>query len=176
MDNCYILVDDKVIDITDYSSLGLALSYYIQDVTDIDSAKNYTSKTIRVPGTATNCKIFQFYDLFNGSASGYVAQWNNSQHLSRVVVGSNEIINGVVKMTQIEIIRDVPYFSFVIIGNSRQWLDNIKDSLISELDFSEMQHEKTYQLANQTWHGSYPYLYPIIDTGIQGLVTMLVVS
>jgi len=57
MVNYTLIIDDQIADISD-KEMQVAISYSISEASNIEERTNPTTKTITLPGTKRNCKIF----------------------------------------------------------------------------------------------------------------------
>lgn len=168
-----IFIEDQELDITkDFSQ---QITYAVDDLTNTDSKATSFSKTIVLPGTANNNRlfgnIFEFGNSNFGSPSsqsvGYGFNASKSAK-ARLEINGLQVMKGVLRL--LEIIRDGDYVEYevALFGELGGFFSALGARKIEQLDFSEYNH--TYDLASITSSWTTPgsgagYYYPLIDYG-----------
>lgn len=157
--NYYIdLSEDIVID----TSFNLA---NIEDATDRGSAY---SKTITIPSTPNNDEALGF--LFDLSAQ--ITNFDPSvKVLAEVVVNGIPQFTGVGQLLRIIILNEIVRYEIGIYGEGASLFRDIDNKLLTELDFSDADHEWEAVAIQQAWDRleandfAQPYTYPLVDYG-----------
>lgn len=168
-----IFIEDQELDITkDFSQ---QITYAVDDLNNTDSKSTSFSKTIVLPGTANNNRlfgnIFEFSNSNYGSPSSQATGYgfNASKSASaRLEINGLQVMKGVLRL--LEIIRDGDYIEYevALFGELGGFFSALGARKIEQLDFSQYNH--TYNVANITssWIGDnvgFSYYYPLIDYG-----------
>ena len=177
-----IFLEDNELDIS--QGLTNQITYAIDDLRNLDSKSTSFTKTIIIPGTANNNKIFgnifefnnaNFYDeSFPNVLSNFNAMVNAYAYIE---VNGLQIMKGHLRL--LEIIRDnggVEY-ECAIIGELGSFINTLGNLRLEDLDFSNYNHNYTADNITQSWevsgtrgannsagYGS-GYFYPLIDYG-----------
>lgn len=159
-----------------YDNVGMSLNFSIADVRNIDKRNGSFSKTITLPGTKNNNKLFGH--LFNIGVSGsYNANIKAPVDLTidevtlfRGNLQLNKIINSVEEKKEYEV---------TIFGNVAGIFDSIGEGKLSDLDLSAYDHAYTSTNQQNSWASSIKkngaayaftlgegYVYPLIDYGL----------
>jgi hypothetical protein len=177
-----IFLEDNELDIS--QNLSNQITFAIDDLRNLDSKSTSFTKTLIVPGTANNNKIFgNIFELNN--SNNYLASDPNVlgnynamiNAYARIEVNGLVIIKGHLRL--LEIIRDnggVEY-ECAIIGELGSFINTLGNLRLEDLDFSGYNHNYTSDNITQSWevsgtrgannsagYGS-GYFYPLIDYG-----------
>jgi hypothetical protein len=155
----------------DMSSL---ITYSIDDVKDFSARSTSYSKTIVLPGTQKNNKIFgHLFNIassneYNASGSNIGYNFNPSLSAKCILFQDNiQVMSGGLRVLEIIQIGDVIEYECAIHGNLSSLSYALAGKLIQDLDFSEYDH--TYSLSNilTSWDSAAGkgYTYPLIDYG-----------
>jgi len=181
-----IYIEGRRLDLT--QDLSVEFTYQIDDIKEFSSRETNFSKTVVLPGTANNNKLFGFvfefgsqnaYDPF-GSNRGY--NFNASKAATcYVYVDKIQIMKGVIRL--LEIVRDGGKVEYecAIFGELGGFVNALGNSKIESLDFSAYDHLWTLSNITSSWEpttgvtvsgvtvtGYYPasgYFYPLVDYG-----------
>jgi hypothetical protein len=177
-----IFIEDNELDIS--QSLTNQITYAIDDLRNLDSKSTSFTKTIIIPGTANNNKIFGNIFEFNNanfydeSYANVLSNFNAMVNAyARIEVNGLQIMKGHLRL--LEIIRDgngVEY-ECAIIGELGSFINTLGNLRLEDLDFSDYNHNYTSDNITQSWevsgtrgannstgYGS-GYFYPLIDYG-----------
>lgn len=171
--NTEIYIENYRLDVSaDISSL---LNFAIDDIKEFSSRSTTWSKTIVLPGTANNNKLFGH--IFN---VGHANQVNNT--LDNVGVNYNaaksadclifqdqiQTFKGVLRLMQINIIKGGIEYEVAVFGELAGLNVALSSGKLEDLDFSAYNH--TYNVANivASWANTVglSYYYPLIDYGL----------
>ena len=177
-----IFLEDNELDIS--QSLTNQITYAIDDLRNLDSKSTSFTKTIIIPGTANNNKIFgnifefnnsNFYDeSYPNVLSNFNAMVNAYAYIE---VNGLQIMKGHLRL--LEIIRDNGGIEYecAIIGELGSFINTLGNLRLEDLDFSAYNHYYTSNNITQSWEVSGTrgannstgygtgYFYPLIDYG-----------
>lgn len=169
-----VYANDEVYNVDMYDSEPIEIVKSIFDIENPEQRKADYTKTIRIPGTSNNNKIFSFiFDLSRFTINDTLIQFNpdfNAALKTSAILYRNEIVQikgyiqlmGVIKRPDGGVDYDI-----VIIGELASLYKDMGEAKLSELDLSEFNH--VLNLTNVDSLGNNPtdgYYYPVIDTGL----------
>jgi hypothetical protein len=162
MVNYTLIIDDQVADISD-KEMQIDISYSISEAANIEERTNPTTKTITLPGTKRNCKIFGYPEIID------VQSYKGQKKLlnGALYVNGTEIQIGVVNLKNVIREGDKIEFEITIIGSSGEWITTMKDADLMGLDIGG-EHEKTESIVTDSLVGDQVYLYPLVNHGFTG--------
>lgn len=181
-----IYIEGRRLDLTE--DLSVEFTYQIDDIKEFGSRETNFSKTVVLPGTANNNKLFGFVFEF-GSQNAYdenTANRGYNFNASKAAtcyayVDKIQIMKGVIRL--LEIVRDGGEIEYecAIFGELGGFVNALGNSKIEDLDFSAYDHEWTMANITASWEpttgisvsgvtltGYYPasgYFYPLVDYG-----------
>lgn len=167
-----LYIENNLADIN--TDLPAAISYAIDDIKDFGARNSSFSKTIILPGTSRNKRLFgHIYDLGSGnlydSASPNInANFNAAKTAQAFLFQSNvQVFKGVLRLLKIVVTDGVPEFECALFGELASFVTKMGNSKLEDLDFSS--YNLTYSLANivASWDntpGTGVY-FPLIDYG-----------
>lgn len=162
MVNYTLIIDDQIADISD-KEMQVAISYSISEASNIEERTNPTTKTITLPGTKRNCKIFGYPEVLDvQSFKGQKKLLNGALY-----VNGTEIQIGVVNLKNVIREGDKIEFEITIIGSSGEWITTMKDADLMGLDIGG-EHDKTESIVTDSLVGDQVYLYPLVNHGFTG--------
>jgi len=123
MDNVELIINDQSADIGISSDLIIALSYAIYDIDKVNESKDSTSKTITLPGTKKNLRIFGYAQDVN--VEGFNGQ--KVEYKAVVKEGGSTVFIGMVNLKKVEYNNFSINLQITIVGNSREWINLMKD-------------------------------------------------
>lgn len=167
-----IFVEGFKLDISDDNNS--LLTFAIDDVRDFSSRQTTFSKTVVIPGTANNNRIFG--DIFDtGISNGYVStapnvgiNFNASKSARCLIFQDNlQTFKGTIRLLEIDIDKKRIEYEVAMNGDLTNLSVALSSSLLEDLDFSA--YDRNYTLADivASWDntpGSGVY-YPLIDYG-----------
>jgi hypothetical protein len=168
-----IFIEDQELDITkDFSQ---QITYAVDDLTNTDSKSTSFSKTIVLPGTANNNRlfgnIFEFgnsnFELNSGQNIFYNFNASKSAK-ARLEINGLQVMKGVLRL--LEIIRDGDYIEYevALFGELGGFFSSLGAKKIEQLDFSDYNHAYDVSAITSSWDNANDgegYYYPLIDYG-----------
>ncbi len=156
------------------TTLASLLTFAIDDIKDFASRQTAFSKTVILPGSQRNNKLFgSVFDV--GISNDYNPELDNIDINFNASVSANCILfqdflqtfKGTIRLLQINIDRGRIEYEAAITGELARLNVSLSSGLLEDLDFSAYDH--TYNAANITasWNnpGGSGYYYPLIDYG-----------
>ena len=169
-----IYISGTLLDTSD--EVTFPLNYSIADIKEPEKRKQSFSKTITLPSSKTNDKLFTH--AFNVNRSGGYNP--NIKAECRVLENGIEIFNGNARLTQIHQKGKERKFNYdvVIYGKLTNLFFDMGRAKLEELDLSEFNHDYTRTNQSNSWATSIiqngsgvafeygnGYVYPLIDYG-----------
>lgn len=157
-----IFVDYFEIELGD-KPVQIPCTYQLLDVKDINKRKGSTTKTVQVPRTAMNDKIFGFAFDINGRN----AFDKYSEHRVLIEEDTLPIFDGLLKLTNVTE-KVIEFFCFKDISKLKSLFG---DKTLQDLNLADLDHLYDETIFD-TWIGTYPtdvaadYFYPVIDYGL----------
>ena len=153
--------DWNQVDLSD--DVAFPITFNIADVREINNRNGAYSKTIVIPGTKDNNKVFKYIFDIQG-----IDNYDTRVRVkANVVVDTIPVLEGYIQLDTINC-DDNEYWTYncIIYGENANFSKNIdQNALLSSLDFSEFNHYKTLDAITQSWVGDYTYgyYYPLLD-------------
>ena len=149
-----------------YKEEPISLTYNIADVSDISSRNSSFSKTIRLPETRGNRNAFG--DIADLGVSP--AQFNpNKKTKAWILVDTAVVFEGYLQLRRVIIDKETEKgdYEVVIYADNDNFYKQLGDSFLTDMDFSELNHDWTKTNIIQSFTASYNngYYYPLIDYG-----------
>lgn len=139
-----------------------ALNYWMADIREPENRNTDFSKTITIPGTPENNKLFtHIYQIgvdstFNPNNKADVILFNGG---ARTFKGYAQLKN-IIRQYEGHISYEINLF-----GENGNLFQSMGESFIDALDFSALSHLKNTATIQASWTGSSGYVYPIINNG-----------
>jgi len=167
-----IYIEGKKIDLL--QDLSTEFTYAIDDVSEFGSRNTSFSKTISIPGTATNNLVFGYiFELNNANFTdntlpnvGY--NYNVTKQANcKIFIDKVQIFKGTLRILEIVIDKETIEYQCSVFGELGGFINQLGNKRLEDLDFSAYDH--TYSVANisSSWDnpGGSGYYYPLIDYG-----------
>ena len=151
-----------------------AITYAIDDIRDFASRNTSFSKTIILPGTAGNRKVFGH--IFDAGSSNFVNDSNPNVNYDfdaskaaacLIFIDNIQVFKGVLQLTKVVVDGKHLEFEANVLGELGGVIANISDKKLTDLDFSAYDH--TFNTTNifNSWSSALGsgYYYPLIDYG-----------
>lgn len=142
----------EIIDKLDlYDDIAFPLNFQIDDISDPSKKKTNFSKTITIPGTKNNNRIFEH--IFNIETDLTNTVWNPNKKLDIVVLRDTlEQFRGILKLDNI-ILNDLKQIDYqvTLFSNLTNIFIEIGDRELRDLDFSEYDHTLNAQTQFASW-------------------------
>jgi len=158
------LLSSGTIDLFDKEPIPL--NFVIADIREPENRDGSYSKTIKLPASQNNNKLFtRIYDLNVTSQS-----FNPNKKAEVVLIHENnaQLIRGFLQLKRI-IVEDgiVKSYEAHIKGRVSNVFQSIGDTLCRDLDWSDLNHNYTRAVQKSSWSNTTGYVYPMIDYGTQ---------
>lgn len=145
-----------------YEDVDIPLNYSIIDVREPDKRKTSWSKTIKVPGTNNNNRIFQH--IYQISGDGWVNIGNTSIYTNfnpslrrEVIINSDgvQVMKGNLQLKGIkkDAMGKIEY-DIIVSGDLTSLFFDVGEAKLSDLDFSEWNHDWTKNSIEKSWEGT----------------------
>jgi len=167
-----IYIENQRLDL--YKDISAELTYNIDDIKDFSSRNTNFSKTIIIPGNATNNKLFGHIFEF-GSANNYDPSQPNVGYNFNPSVAADclvfidkvQIFKGVLRLLEIVVDRGSIEYECAVFGELGGFISSVGSKRIEELDFSQYDHDWTIGNITGSWGNASggAYYYPLIDYG-----------
>jgi hypothetical protein len=174
-----IYIEEQKIDLL--QDISTEFTYAIDDVSEFGSRNTSFSKTISIPGTATNNLVFGYiFELNNANFTdntlpnvGY--NFNVSKQANcKIFIDKVQIFKGTLRILEIVIDKETIEYQCSVFGELGGFITTLGNKRLTgninpqdDLDFSAYNH--TYSVANisASWDnpGGSGYYYPLIDYG-----------
>ena len=167
-----IYIEDRKIDLL--KDISTEFTYAIDDVSEFGTRNTSYSKTINIPGTATNNLIFGYiFELNNANFTyndlpnvGY--NYNVTKQANcKIFIDKVQIFKGTLRILEIIIDQETIEYQCNVYGELGGFINELGNKRLEELNFSAYNH--TYSVANisASWDnaGGSGYYYPLIDYG-----------
>ena len=128
----------ETIELDTYGDENIAITYNIDDITNVESKFGNYSKTFDLPATKNNNKFFkQLYDLQSD-----VSQFDTLKgHKCQLYSNDISIFEGLLYLNEIVKVNSETKYRVNLVGETIRFIDALGDATISDLDFDEMTHE-----------------------------------
>ena len=157
-----------------YEDVPLELTKQISDISDPQSRNADYTKTIKVPATANNNKIFNYiFDLarFTRNDSGINFNTDFSPiYKANAMLYKNSVLQsvGYIQLTNIVKLPNNSYeYEINFIGRVKNIITDIENKYLSDIDLSEFDHTLDYDTVVASWDYNHVsgFVYPLIDYG-----------
>jgi hypothetical protein len=168
-----VIVEGYELDLLE--DISTDFTYSIQDIREPDKRTTDFSKTIEIPGTPKNNSLFaHIFDLnveneYNPAATNIGYNFNpNKVAKALVLVDGIQVFKGVIRILKITIEKGLIKYETNVFGRLSDILFAMGDKKLSDIDFSDLDHQLLATHINDVWHNpnSYKYAYPLIDYGL----------
>jgi hypothetical protein len=167
-----IYIENQRLDL--YKDISAEFTYNIDDVKDFSSRNTNFSKTIILPGNATNNKlfghIFEFgsSNFYNPAADNVGYNFNAAKSAACLIyVDKIQLFKGVIRLLEIVIDNGSIEYECAVFGELGGFISALGISKLEDLDFSAYDHTWDETEIVNSWdtiNGS-GYYYPLIDYG-----------
>jgi hypothetical protein len=174
------VVDELEID----SSFSMLFEYSVADIADISKKNSARSKTITLPGTKNNNRVFgNLYDInVNFSKSTYsVDKYNdivvrnpNKKLFIQLLVNSETVITGFLQIINVDILDDQIIYECVIYNNAVDLMTSIGEQTLREFEknsdsktiLNSFDHILNQENIEASWYNTWKegYVYPMYGT------------
>lgn len=170
--NTELYIENYRLDIS--ADISALLTFSLGDIKDFSARSTTWSKTIVLPGTSNNNKLFghifqvgHMSDPFAGADNvGY--DFNASKSADCIIFQDHiQTFKGVLRLLQINIVSGRIEYEISVFGKLAGLNVSLSSGLLEDLDFSAYDHTFTGENIINSWdntHGT-GYYYPLIDYG-----------
>ena len=143
-----LFINNEEVDVTE--DISLPITYQIADVRNPEQRKGSFSKTITIPASKGNNKLFShIYEISRETQStliNFSPDFNvNKKASARVLIDGVEVMNGYAQLMRIEKNGSTPVsYEVVIYSTSLELFSDIGNDNLNGLDFSEFDHVLNY--------------------------------
>lgn len=168
-----LFIEDNELDIN--ANFSQQITYAIDDLNNLDSKSTSFSKTIILPATTNNNKLFG--NIFEFSNSNFTSDsslnvgynFNASKSAkARIEIDGLQVMKGVLRLLEIVIDGDNIDYEVALFGELGGFFSKLSSKKLSDLDFSSYNHVYNITNIQNSWdnanNGS-GYYYPLIDYG-----------
>lgn len=178
----YLYIDGEQVDLD--NEIPMPISYSVGDFKNPENRRRSVSKTITVQGTQRNKRIFaSAYNLSLTNEIGSLGfEFNpNAKVGARYLRKGVTIFEGLVRLLNVKIDNGAYSFEIVLFSDIVNIIKQMNDINVSELDWSEYNHELNETNVSNSWSASvikngvvtpnytagkplgFGYWYPVID-------------
>jgi len=172
-----IYIENQRLDLS--KDLSSEYTYSIDDIQDFAARNTSFSKTIILPGNATNNKlfghIFEFSskNFYNNSADNVGYNFNAAKAADCIIyVDRIQVFKGIIRLLEITIDRGTIEYECVVFGELGGFVTAMNNDKLEDLDFSGYDHQWTRDNIVASWEqasgntaSGMGYYYPLIDYG-----------
>lgn len=135
MNTFSIIADKKVLDT--YDDLGIAITYEIEDILSVDSRSTNWTKTIILPGSAVNNKLF--HHIFDVNIE--LGTFNPKESIPTVIrIDDEEILKGNMQLLSLSVEQGLVEYEVTIFGTLTSFKSKIENKYMRDLDLSKYNH------------------------------------
>ncbi len=171
MDTSLILyLNNEWVTVDLYDDIPISLVIQEADITNLQARKSPYSKTFTVPGTSNNCRVFEEYYEVNG------IDFNPLVKIDAVVTyRGTDIFNGICRLNSVTIKPTGIDFEIYLMGQTADFVSEIKDFNLQDYDWVDLQHELSYDNLVESWKAKNDetsglfggkILYPMVNYGL----------
>lgn len=160
-----LYIDGQRLDLSD--DIDIRLTYSITDIENPVERKGTVSRTIEVPGTPHNDNVFGSIYRFDQWVIGF----DPSVRVNAYVLQNGvEVFNGIAQLLAVKSDGQFKTYELGLYGENVNLFKQLGDSELTDLDFSELNHEWDASNIVDAWTNSVgstgnDYYYPAIDYG-----------
>ena len=168
--NSQLFINNQIADL--FQDVAISLNYAIADIREPDKRDSAFSKTITLPGSVNNNKIFtSYFDLkYSTNSTGttnFSPDFNpNLKATARLVVDGSTILSGILQLNKAfyDYGGEVQY-EVTLSGRTMGLFQELGEVLLSEVDFSDLDHMLSYANVTAAWTPTIGegYCYPYIN-------------
>jgi len=160
-----LYIDGQRLDLSD--DIDIRLTYSITDIENPVERKGTVSRTIEMPGTVNNDNVFGQIYKFNQWVIGFDPSIRANAY---VLQNGIEVFNGIAQLLAIKSDGQFKTYELGLYGENVNLFKQLGDSELTDLDFSELNHEWDGANIVDAWNNSVgstsnDYYYPAIDYG-----------
>ncbi len=152
-----------------YEDIPITIVIQETDLTDLQGRKSPFSKQFTIPGTSNNANVFEHYYEVNG------IDFNPLVKINAVVqYRGTDIFNGLCRLQSVIVTDTYVEYEVYIMGEVGDFISEIKDITLRDLDFTDLLHEQSYDNITLSWQSSGDtsglfdgkIVYPLMNYGL----------
>lgn len=161
-----------------FGDIDVDFTYSIADITDIERRSTSYSKTLTLPSTARNQKLFgNIFDIsvendYDENDRNVLSNFNPSkQAKAQIFLDNVKIFDGVLRLIKINNKNGDITYETNVFGRLRDILHTLGDKTLADLNFVDYDHTWNNNTIAQSWNrtewvdGAQNYVYPLVDYG-----------
>jgi len=160
-----IFVNNQSIDLLE--NVSIPITYSIADIRNPEQRQGTFTKTISIPGTKTNNKLFSH--IFKISKLSISTDFNPALKADCLILeDSIEILRGSLRLLDISYQENGEIiYNCVAFGETSDLFFSINNDKLTDLDLSAFDHDWTKDNITDSWSATrgIGYIYPMIDYG-----------
>ena len=162
-----LITDNFTLDLGEDSNLTLTKSIY--NIQEPDKRQSSFTKTVTVPSSSNNDKIFQsWFDVnFVLDNNNQFEPFFNPNKKAPCILHTDTIsqMTGYAQLTDIVIVDGKVEYKLTLYGENRDLFAVLTDRKMNELDLSEFNHTYNETNIEASWSNTSGYVYPMVDYG-----------
>jgi hypothetical protein len=167
-----LYIENRAVDINESFSTLLTMS--IDDISDFGSKNTTYSKTIVLPGTKNNNKLFgNIFEVtaansYDPTSTNIGLNFNAAISASAYIFADNmQVFKGVFRILEIVIDNGFIEYECAVFGELGGFISKLGNKKLEDLDFSAYNHAWTTANMISSWSATFGsgYYYPLIDYG-----------
>lgn len=162
-----------------FEGFDFSFNYGVADIRNPEKRSTEYSKTIKCPATKSNDALFgHIYDVnisnnYDANTTNINVNFNpNKKAEARVIADGVEVMAGVVQLRKVIQKGHAYTYEIVFIGKllnifsvlGDKKLNDVDDNALPLIDFSDLNHDYTYDNIVESWAFNEDYVYPMVDT------------
>jgi len=162
-----------------FEGFDFSFNYGVADIRNPEKRSTEYSKTIKCPATKSNDALFgHIYDVnisnnYDANTSNISVNFNpNKKAEARVIADGVEVMAGVVQLRKVIQKGHAYTYEVVFIGKllnifsvlGDKKLNDVDEDTLPLIDFSDLNHDYTYDNIVDSWAFNQDYVYPMVDT------------
>lgn len=147
-----IILNGNYLDLVD--DVSMPFTYQIADIKDPSKKNTNFSKTITLPGTATNNQIFTWIwdtniSVTSSGTTNFTPTFNPNKKADVVIIYDGaEVFKGFMKLDKIKVLSDYKIeYNVTCFGKLKDLFLEIGEKTMADLDLSKYNHRYTYDLS-----------------------------
>jgi len=159
--------------------IDVDFTYSISEISDIEKRNTSYSKTITLPSTPNNQKLFgNIFDIsitndYYSTDPNILVNFNPSkQAKAQVYLDNVKIFDGILRLSKVNNTQGGITYETNLFGRLRDIIQELGDKTLADLDFSDYNHIWDNGNISGSWartqwvDGADNYVYPLVDYGL----------
>lgn len=153
-----------------FEDIDLRITYSLSDIENPIERKGSVSRTIEVPKSPNNDNVFGGIYMFDQWIVGFDPSVKATAY---ILQNGIQVFEGIAQLLAIKNDRGTGVYELGLYGESVNLFKTLADSELTDLDFSELNHDWDASNIVDAWYNSVgstgnDYYYPLIDYGQGG--------